>query len=173
MAETGDCHDWNAFVNGVRKWRDTLTLAGNRESEACLGGAVGESQGTTVAGRPSIEVKDLFKREHVVIDCAVAQGLEELSHLRLPAGVDGVGFHGGGAFGEVVGFKIADEEAVWLEKEGVIAPACFLEGSEHLRPNVRMTLFVLLHMILADLEKKADSHFVLFVFETFSLKQAK
>jgi hypothetical protein len=113
-------------------------------------------------------VKDFFEGEDTIVHGAIAEGLEEFGHLRLPSRVHGMLFHGGGAFLEIIGFKIADQEATWAEKDGVIPPTGLAERVEHLRPYVGMTFFVLRHFFVADLEKETDSHGGLFVFETCS-----
>ena len=96
-------------------------------------------------------MEDFFKREHIIIGDAVAEGFEEGGHFGLPAGVDGVGLHGGAALREVVGFKIADEEAVGAEEDGVVLPAGFLQGGEHLGPDARVAFLVLRDFLFTDL----------------------
>ena len=79
-------------------------------------------------------------------------GLEKGHHFCLPARVDGVVFHGGAALFKIVGFDVADDHAVRLQKERVIAPAAFAEGFEHLRPHLGVAGFVRVHLFRADFE---------------------
>ncbi len=70
----------------------------------------------------------------------------------LPARVDRMVLHGGATLFKVVGLHVANDQAVRLQKERVIAPAAFAEGFEHLRPDLRMAGFVLVHLFRADFE---------------------
>ena len=84
---------------------------------------------------------------------AVAVGrFEEGRHFCLPARVDGVVFHCRAALFKVFGLDVADNQAVGLQKERVIAPAGFAEGLEHLRPDLGVAGFVLVHLFMADFE---------------------
>ena len=103
-----------------------------------------------------VEVEDLFEGEHVFV--GVAGGLEEGSHFRLPACVDWIELHECVGASEVVGFKIANEEAVGAEKERVIMPAGAAESVEHLGPDLGVATLVFVEHVGTDLEKEADAH---------------
>ncbi len=70
----------------------------------------------------------------------------------LPTRVDRMVFHGGAALFKVVGLDVANDHTVRLQEEGVIAPAGFAERIEHLRPDLGMAGFVLVHLFRADFE---------------------
>jgi len=99
-----------------------------------------------------IEVKDLFEGEYEIVGAVAVCRLEKWDHLCLPTRIDGMVFHGGAALFEVVGLDVADNQAVGLQKERVIAPAGFAEGLEHLRPDLGMASSVLVHLFRADFE---------------------
>ena len=63
--------------------------------------------------------------------------LEELGHLRLPAGVDVGRLHAGDRRLEVLGLEVADQQPVLGEEQRVVAPAGRAQRVEHLRPHRR------------------------------------
>ena len=63
--------------------------------------------------------------------------LEELGHLRLPAGVDVGRLHAGDRGLEVLGLEVADQQPVVGEEQRVVAPAGRAQRVEHLRPHRR------------------------------------
>jgi hypothetical protein len=69
-----------------------------------------------------------------------------------------VGFHGGVAFLEIHGFKVANEQAIGAEEQRVIAPTRFAKSIEHFRPDPGMTRFVLIHPVGANFEQETDTH---------------
>src|SRR5580658_10859711 len=103
-------------------------------------------------------MEDFFERKQIIIRTGVAELLKEGRHLGLPARVDGVVLHAGSGAGEIVGFKVADQEAVGAEEERVVAPAGGAQGVEHLWPHAGVAGFVFFEFFLADFEQEADAH---------------
>lgn len=67
------------------------------------------------AGR-SVEVKDLFERQDLVVCWGAGWRFEEGSHLALPTFIDGMTFDVREGGVEIRGFDVADEQAVGAEE---------------------------------------------------------
>src|SRR5689334_3124247 len=81
-----------------------------------------------------LEVEDLGQPEEAGVWARVAEVLEELGHLGLPADVHGFGLHAGHRVGQGRRLEVADEEPVRPEEQRVVPPAGRREGLQHLRP---------------------------------------
>jgi hypothetical protein len=83
--------------------------------------------------------------------------LEELRHLGLPAGVDVRRLHAGESGLEVLGLQVADEQAVIVEEQRVVAPAGGAERRQHVRPHLAVARLVLIETVRPHPQKEAHA----------------
>src|SRR4051812_9319402 len=110
-----------------------------------------------VRRRSSGEVEDLGNRPDSLVRSLVPKVGEEVLHLPLPTRVDVGGGHRRLSGLEVIALEVADQRAVGLEEQRVVAPAGVGERLAHLRPDLSMAAGVLLEVLHGDVQLKADA----------------
>src|SRR5689334_7495985 len=108
-------------------------------------------------GELVLQMKDLLQFDEAGVRAGSAEVDEELRHLGLPAGIDLGAGHAGLGLLQRVGFEVADQQAVWAQEQGVIAPAGRRQRLEHLGPNRAVPVPILVEAFRADLKLEADS----------------
>jgi hypothetical protein len=101
-------------------------------------------------------MKDLFERSHGLIRQQIFLLNKKTCHFPLPARVDFSVGHARASALEIVGFQIADQQAIGPQEQRVITPAGLLQGLFHLRPNGSMAFFVLFNPFRLYLQSKTD-----------------
>src|SRR5712692_1935940 len=102
----------------------------------------------------SVEVEDLVELQQPLVRPSPLEPLEEVAHLRLPAGV-----HLGLLYRlarrlEVVALEVADQDPGVGEEERVVAPAGRGERLAHLWPDRGVPLAILADPVRSQLELK-------------------
>src|SRR4051794_11786854 len=104
-----------------------------------------------------LEVEDLCELGETGVGACLAEGDEELRHLRLPPGVDVRRLHPGEGGLQVGGLEVADQQAVLTQEQRVVVPPGRRQCAEHVGPDRPVPCGVLLDPVGPDLELEAHA----------------
>jgi hypothetical protein len=105
----------------------------------------------------STQVKNLFQSKYIVVCSAGLGSFKERPHLSLPPFVYPLFLHVQEGLAKIWSLEITDEQTVLPGKQRVILPARIAKRVHHLRPYLRVALFILIKFLGSDLQQEAHS----------------